>query len=95
MVITDHVRRHVGACIGGDLRRMRLDHQIPDGENKAAVVDDDAGAFALAAEIADGASIRINERLDAHHRSGKVRERHLLSEGCSVGENEGQRSCEE
>ena len=47
---------------------MRLDHQVADGENEAVLVDDDAGALALAAEIFGGARIRVDDGLDAHDR---------------------------
>ncbi len=46
---------------------MRLDHQVADGDDQAVVIDDDAGAFALATEILNRAPIRIDEGFDRHH----------------------------
>ena len=46
--------------------RMSLDHEIADGEDEPIVVDDDARARALAAQIADRAPVRIDECLDMH-----------------------------
>ena len=51
MVVADDIGGHGAAVIRHHLGGMRLDHQIADGEHQAVLVDDDAGALALAAEI--------------------------------------------
>ena len=52
VIVADHAGRHGAAGVGDHLGGVRLDHQIADGEHQAVLVDQDAAAFALAAEVA-------------------------------------------
>ncbi len=51
---------------------MGLHHQIADGEHRAVAVDDNAGAFARAAEILRRPRIGIDEGLAADDRGRPV-----------------------
>jgi len=54
VVIADDIRRHVAAVIGHHLGRVRLDHEIADGQDQTIGVYHDGRALALAPERRGG-----------------------------------------
>ena len=93
MVVADDGRRQGAAGARDDLGGMRLHHQIADGEHEPALVDDDARAFALAAEVRHRGAVGIDEGLDAHDRGNQVVELcrlGLRGGGCGGGKERDQ-----